>query len=207
MSLSLRAGATDGAIQYNGVDALTLNTTDGVGGFITNDPTSGLAHIPARQYFHLTADGGAITTIANFFGTNSNPVLISGAYYEIEIEMFFLKTTANVVTWTLTNSAAPTSQNIDYLMSPVTGIVTPPGTATMLQGQYSKDATAARTIATASLSNGVDHYCKIKMWIQNGTGTSLLIQAAATTGSLTPRIGSNWKCTRILAGNTGTFHA
>ena len=92
-----------------------------------------------------TTPGGTISTIANYFGATSNISLVANAYYYVEIICFFLNTTSGTVTWTLNNSAAPTSQNVYFQMSPVTGLVAPPGTATDLEGAYSKDATAARS--------------------------------------------------------------
>lgn len=180
---------------------------DGASFYDTIDTSSGRGQVPVRQNFHLTVAGGAITTIANFFGATSNISLVANAYYEIEVVCFFLKTTADTVVWTLTNSAAPTGQNIQYEMSPITGIVAPPGTATLLSGQAYNDTTAAYNFTTGTLTTGVNHYAKFKIQLKNGTGTSLKIQATATTGSVTPGIGSYWTCTRMPAGNTGTFSA
>lgn len=187
--------------------ALLTNKADGIAFYTTTNTTDGEAHIPSRQMFRLTADGSAITTIANFFGTTSNISLVASAYYHIDIYLYFLKTTAEALTISLINSAAPTSQNIFWEMSPITGIVAPPGTATLLSGNFSKDATATRTIVTGSLTTAVDHYIHIKIELQNGAGTSLKIQATNPAGSITPRLNSYWTSTRIPTGNTGTFAA
>lgn len=168
---------------------------------------SNRAALVAEQYFQLTADGSTISTIANFFGSTSNITLVSGAYYEIEIILWFLKTTSNTVVWTLTNASAPTSQNIYYEMSPVGALVAPPGTATMLVGQTEKDSTAAFTITTGSLTDATEHYARMRIWLQNGTGVSLKIQATATSGTITPRRGSFWRCRRLSTSNVGTFVA
>jgi hypothetical protein len=180
---------------------------DGVQKYFTIDTSSGRGAIPVEQYFHLTADGSTISTIANFFGSTSNISLVASAVYIIEITLFYLKTTAGTVTWTLTNSAAPTSQNIYYEMSPVGGIVAPPGTATMLIGQIRGDATAAKTVATASLTTAVDHYARFKIYLANGSGTSLKIQATASAGTITPRRGSYWTARRLSTSSIGTFAA
>lgn len=185
-----------GAIEYDGVNT-----------YITNETTAGRGLVQVQQHFKLTANGSNISTIANFFGTNSNIPLVSGGYYEIEIIMYFTKNTAGTVTWTLTNSAAPTSQNIWFQMSPVTGIVAPPGTATMLEGNYFNDATAARTIVTASISNSAVMFTRIVIHLANSTGTSLKIQATAGAGTITPGRGSTWNCKRIPSTNVGTFAA
>jgi hypothetical protein len=181
---------------------------DGVQFYKTIDTSSGRGAVPVEQYFHLTADGSTIGTIANFFGSTSNISLVASAYYEIEIEVFFLNSTAGTVTWTLTNSAAPTSQNIDFEMSPITGIVAPPGTATSLRGQFEKDATAAKAFTTGTLTDAVEHFARFKIKLQNGTGTSLKIQATKNVGgTITPRLGSRWIARRMSPNNIGTFAA
>jgi len=193
---TLMSAAEVGAVEYDGT---TL--------FDTLDVTSGRGQIPVEQRFRLSADGGAITTIANFFGSASNPTLVPSALYELEMVLFFLNTTAGTVTWTLTNSGAPTFQNIHFEMSPITGVVAPPGTATMLTGQFSNDATAAKAWVTGSLTDAVDHYARIKMILQNNAGTSLKIQATKSAGSITPRKGSFWTAKRLSLSSVGTFAA
>lgn len=175
-----------------------------IGGVL--DTTSGWGQVPIEQYAHLTAAGTTISTIANFFGATSNISLVASAYYEIEIWCYFLCTTAGTVTWTLTNSAAPTGQNIYFEMSPVTGIVAPPGTATTLVGETYNDATAAFAFTTGTLTTAVNHFAYFKIWLKNGTGTSLKIQATKNVGgTITPGINSWWKCTRRSPNNIGTL--
>lgn len=212
--LCLKAGTT--ALASINLLAGTLKTTpaagdvefDGAAHYKTIDTSSGRGQVPVEQFFHLTADGSAITTIANFFGASSNIALVANAYYIIEIFMFFLNTTSGTVTWTLTNSAAPTSQNIWYEQAPVTGVHSPPGQADQLVGYAVKDTTAARTYTTGTLDSAVDHYVRIKLFLANGSGTSLKIQATKNVGgSITPRRESFWIARRVPAGNVGTFAA
>jgi len=180
---------------------------DGVNMYGTVDVTSGRSSIGLYNQFKLTANGGTISTIANFFGAASNIALVADGYYDIEIILYYLKTTAGTVTWTLTNSAAPTIQNIYYEMSPATGpggIVAPPGTATMLVGQ-AINSTAAYSFATASLTTAVNHYARFRIQLDNGTGTSLKIQATASAGSITPLAGSMWTARRLNTTNNGTY--
>lgn len=212
--ITTAAGTT--AIANINTPAGTLKTTavagdleyDGAARYTTNNTTSGRSAIYADNYFRLTATGGTISTIANYFGANSNPILVSGGYYEIDIYAWFLKTTAGTVTWTFTNTAAPTSQDIYYEMAPITGIVAPPGTATMLVGQIYNDATAAKALTvTGTLSDAVNHYMHTKIFLINSTGTSLQIQATVSAGTITPGIGSRWFCRRLPATSTGLFAA
>ncbi len=177
---------------------------DGAASYITNDTTSGRGFIPVTQYFRLTSAGSTVSTIANYFGANSNISLVASAFYEIDIYAWFLNTTSGTVVWTLTNSAAPTSQSIYYEMCPVGGITAPPGDAGMLVGQIRNDATAALALsATSALSDATSQYMHMKIWLQNGTGTSLKIQATKSAGTITPGVGSYYKVSRLPAANTG----
>lgn len=185
-----------GGIEFNGVNL-----------YGTIDTSSGRGMVPIIHYNHLTAVGTNITTIANFFGAVSNPPLVANAYYEIEIVVYFLKTTASTIVWTLTNSAAPISQNINFEMSPITGIVAPPGTATILSGVSYNNTAAVYTVTTGSLSSAVNHFAKFRIFMQNGTGTSLKIQATSTSGSITPGINSYWFSKRLSPSSVGTFAA
>jgi hypothetical protein len=194
---SILSSPAAGAVEYDGAQF-----------YGTIDAASGQAAIPVEQYFHLASAGSNVTAIANYFGSNSNMTLVSGAYYDIEIIMYYIKTTAGTVTWTLTNSQAPTAQNIYYEMSPVTGMIAPPGTATMLVGQIYNDNTAARTVVTASLTGApTNHYARFRIQLRNATGVSLKIQATCGAGSITPGANSYWICKRRAAGNVGVFVA
>lgn len=180
---------------------------DGVQDYFTIDTTSGRGARSIEQYFHLTSAGSTISTIANYFGSTSNIALVANGYYIIDIVCYFLKSTAGTVTWTFTNSSAPTSQNIDTAFSPIAGIVTGTPTATTLLGNIYNDSTAAKTIVSGTLADAVNHYAKFRIYLQNGSGTNLKIQATASAGTLTPGINSYWFCRRISPNNIGTFAA
>jgi hypothetical protein len=189
--------AAAGSIEYDGENM-----------YGTTDVTSGRSSIGLFNQFQLKANGSNISTgIANFFGATSNIGLVNNGYYEIEITAYFTKNTAGTVTWTLTNAAAPTTQNIYYEMSPITGIVAPPGTtSTMIIGQ-AVNATATYSFTTGSLTTGVNHYARFRIQLDNGTGTSLKIQVTQSAGTITPLAGSIWTARRINATNNGTYAA
>lgn len=183
---------------------------DGIQHYETIDTTSGRGALNVEHFFRLLNAGSTISTIADYFGANSAIPLVASAQYIIEFVCFFLNTTAGTVTWTLLNAAAPTSQNIEYEMTPVTGIKAPAGSAAAnLDGQILTDNTAAKALtATGTLTTAVSHYMRLKVWLQNGTGTNVRLQATKNVGgTITPGIGSYWTCRRITAGNVGTFAA
>jgi len=76
----------------------------------------------------------------------------------------------------------------------------------MLVGQAINN-TAAYSFATASLSAGADHYARFRIQLDNGTGTSLKIQATAGAGTITPLAGSIWTARRLNTTNNGTYAA
>ena len=211
--LTLGAGTTASApLDFTAGTNLTTPAAgaveyDGAAFYGTTDTSGGRGFLPTTQTFRLIANGTNINTIANFFGANSNISLVANAYYDIEIILLFLKNTAGIVTWTLTNSVAPTQMVVDYEMSPITGVVAPPGTATMLRGQAVNVTTAVYTVQTASITNNVNVMCRFRLLLRNSTGTSLKIQATAAAGTVTPLAGSRWFCRRLPDANTGTFAA
>ena len=188
----------------------TMEYLDGESYFVTPNSTNGRAFIVANNYRRLIADGTAIVgTIANFFGGTSNISLVSGDYYEIEIYMLAARgSSAGTATITLTNSAAPTLMFVDYEQSPITGVVTPPGGANNLRGTTTTTS-AAYSFTTGSLTASVNHFFRFKIWLRNGSGTSLKIQmtAGATNNSMTPQAGSYYLVRTLPNGQTGTFSA
>lgn len=188
--------AAAGAVEY-----------DGAAFYATTDTSGGRGFLPTTQTFRLTANGTNISTIANFYGANSNIALVANAFYDIEIVLLYTKNTAGTITWSLINSAAPTAMQVDYEMSPVTGVVAPPGTATMLRGQAFNVTAATYTVATASITNNTSGMARFRLLLRNGTGTSLQIRATAGAGTVTPLAGSQWFCRRLPGANTGTFAA
>jgi hypothetical protein len=185
---------------------------DGSNIYGTIDTTTGRGSIPVLNQFKLTAAGTGITATAtgtNYFGTTSNIPLVASAFYEIEILAYFLKTTATTAIWNLVFNAAPTAYNVYYEMSPITGVVAPPGTATMLVGQAYNQTAATYALTTGTLTTAVNHYARFKLYVQcSGTTTSMKINVYnGAAGTITPGLGSYWICRRLPATNVGTYAA
>jgi len=172
----------------------------------TADVTSGRGLWPTTQYFRLTADGTAIgPTIANFFGSTSGKSLDTSTFYEVEYNLYFTKTTAGTVTFTLTYANAPINCNADYVGTPVGGVGTvgAPQTAALVKST----ATASALPVTGSLTTGVNHQYVVKAIFQANatTGGTLNLQVTSSAGTVTPLTGSYYKATRLPAANTGAF--
>lgn len=179
---------------------------DGVSHYHVSDTTSGTATVNAQQYFRLASTGSAISSTANYFGTTSNISLASGGTYEIEIEAWYLKTTAGTITWSFVFNTNVTEMNLLYAMSPIGGIVSTQASSVLFGQQYGLTGLLTQVV-TGSLTSGVNHYNKFKIFLFNSTATSMKIEVLPSAGTITPGIGSRWTCRRLPANSTGTFAA
>jgi len=187
--------AAAGVVEYDGSVYYQTGTT-----------TLGRGYVPVTQIFKLTASGSAIGPgIANYFGATSGVSLETSAYYELEAELFFLKTTAGTVTFTLTFTQAPISATAYYSGSPVGGVGTvgSPQTAAVLNST----STATAMPVTGTLTTTVNHQYKIYAIFQANatTGGTLNLQITSSAGTTTSLALSNYKVRRIATANVGAF--
>lgn len=194
-SATLLATPVAGAIEY-----------DGSTWFSTDDTTDGRGFIPSVHLFRLTADGSAIGPgIANFFGATSGVALDAGIFYELEANLFFLKTTAGTVAFTTTFSNAPVNNEVYYVGSPATGIGTVGSAQTA--AIVKSTSTSGATPVTGSLTTAVNHQYVVRAFFQANatTGGTINLQITSSAGTVTPLTGSYYKLTRMPATNTGAF--
>ena len=187
--------AAAGAMEYDGSVFYETGTT-----------TLGRGYVPVTQYFKLTANGSAIgPAISNYFGASSGISFDASGYYEFEAELFFTKTTAGTVTFTMAYSQSPILVTAYYVGTPVGGVGTvgSPQTAATL----SSTSNATALPATGSLTTAVNHQYKIYAIFQANatTGGSFNLQITSSAGTVTPLALSNFKVRRISTANTGTF--
>ena len=179
---------------------------DGANFYATIDTTSGRGFTPVSQLFRLTANGSAIgAAIADYFGATSSITMAIGGVYEVEFNLYFTKTTAGTVTFTLTSAQAPVNLNAFYVGTPVGGVGTV-GTAQTAALAASTSAAAALPV-TGSLTSGVNHQYVIKAIVEANATTAgtFKLQATESAGTITPLRGSYYKVTRLAAGNVGTW--
>jgi hypothetical protein len=131
--------------------------------------------------------------------------LIASGFYEIEAHCYFLKTTSDVVTVTVTTSVAPLNLNGVIQTGAITG-----GTATGAAQQialFNSTATGAAFGATGLLVAD-NHYMKILLIVDAAASNSnLRINFTSGSGTVTPLRGSYYKTTRLPTANTGLFAA
>jgi hypothetical protein len=179
---------------------------DGNAFYATDDVTCGRGFIASPHYFRLAADGSAIGPgIANFFGATSGLTLDPSTFFELEAYLYFTKTTAGTVTFTMTFSNAPINNNANYVGTPVGGIGTvgAPQTAAIAKST----ATAGALPVTGSLTTAVNHQYVVRSMFQTNatTGGTINLQITSSAGTVTPLTGSYYKLTRLPAANTGIF--
>jgi hypothetical protein len=185
-----------GAVEYNGASF-----------YSTVDTTNGRRVSDGWNYFRLTGSGTGITTIADFFGSNSAIPLVANGVYEIEWECYFSQATAGTATWTIvTATTALANLTGEYVGSPIGGIgaVGTPQTAAI--NVTSSSSTAFPVTGTEA--TGVTHCFRIRALLTAGNGASnVRLRLTMSAGTATPLINSYYRVRRMPAGNTGTFVA
>jgi hypothetical protein len=210
-AFEIKAGtATVAPLQF---DAGTLLTSPVAGSvefdgnlyYSTDDVTGGRGFIPSVHYFRLTADGSAIgPAIANYFGATSGVTLDNNVFYEVEANLFFTKTTAGTVTFTMTFTQAPVNNNAVYVGTPVGGVGT---VGTAQTAAVKSNAVAGVLPVTGSLTTAVNHQYTLRSMFQANatTGGTLNLQITSSAGTVTPLTGSYYKITRLPSVNAGVF--
>jgi hypothetical protein len=183
------ATQTRGAIEYDGFNFYA--TPDGAGRGI----------IPVELSYTLAADDTARTVaIADYFPSPSSIPLEDGGSYDIDFNIYFLKTTAGIVTFTLAFDAAPTLVNAHYRLSSSIGV----NAALTGAGVEGVSNTVVSLPITPSLANGVIHYAAIKALVVNDEATNCRLRVTQSAGTLTPQRGSMWTAKRV-SGNKGKY--
>lgn len=176
-----------GAIEYDAAHwYTTLNTTSGRGDSVIEHP-----HV-------LAADGSALgPTIADFFGATSSISLPASSRWELEAHLYYTKTTAGTVTYTITNSAANyTNIAAKYQQSAAAGMGTA-ATSSLSAGIKGTTTAAAVLPATTSLTTAVDHFAIITATIEMNAAGNIRIRVTSSAGTVTPLRGSFYKIRRL----------
>jgi hypothetical protein len=178
---------------------------DGTNLIIAPDSTSGQALVPYEYFFKLAADGSAIgAAIADYFGSNSSFPTVASAIYRIDFYLFFLKSTAGTVTWTLTNSGTYNNVAVCSLESASAGS----SAGNSQEFLQASGTTAAFQIGTTgSLADAVNHATWIRAIVEIANAGNLRLRATESAGTITPLRGSHYTVKRLPAGNIGTFVA
>lgn len=175
--------------------------------FSTIDTTHGRGLIPSETSFKLTSNGGAINSQSSFFGAGATNIpLVTNGIYQIEVVLWFSKSTSSAVTIALSLNNNPTNMNVVSQLTPTSGIVANPGSNTMLHGQtHGINAVTSYSLTTGSLSNGAKHYARFTVDLINGISPVLKVQITPSSGTVTPLTGSMWTCKRLPTNNVSNY--
>jgi hypothetical protein len=155
------------------------------------------------DFHRLTGNGSAIgPAIADFFPTAAYSLPASSAT-EFEWDLYFTKTTAGTVTFTLTSTVGVTNVVAHYYGGPVAGIQA--AGAMISAGVIAGSGTAVALPATTSLTTAVNHNFVIKALVETTSATATRLQITSSAGTVTPLRGSWIKTRRLPVANYGVF--
>lgn len=191
---TLLSAAEAGTLEYDGNLFYTTRTSTAGRGLLEN-------YNIARLY----ANGSAIGPAAADVFTTASHTLTTGASYELEVDLYFLKTTSDFVTFSLVFSNGPVNCNAFYQGTPATGMATVGSSVTA--GVVAQTSTTISLPATGVLTTGANHFFRIKAAFDANatTGGTVKLQVTNNSGTLTPLRNSYIKYRRLPLINTGAF--
>lgn len=209
-ALTAQASVTfNGNVSYgvSGVEAwsgLTQKYFDATGLHLVathNISREGLGYPLYQRHQKLSVDGTAIgPAISDYFGATPQIGLMLDAWYEFEYVLYFTKTTAGTLTFTIVTDQAPQLLSADYTGSPVGGVGTvgAPQTAALIKSTSS----AAALPVTGSLTTATNHCYRIRGVIRTNLGggtldTLMKLRVTNSAGTITPLAGSYQKAWRM----------
>jgi hypothetical protein len=193
-------GIVDGQIEYSDLQF-----------YGTIDDVTGRGYMPVTQIYYMTANSvAAISTAAlPVLGNSTGFTVSANAFYEVEWDVYFLKTTAGTVTFTirLTNGAGA-AVNPQYVNARLLGgradVAGPANSA----GRLAATADPVALPATPTLGAGTVNFFNIKAIILTNltTGGNCFLQAACSAGTMTAYRNSHVKVTKLPTNRTGIFN-
>jgi len=179
---------------------------DGAAIYATENTTSGRGEMGVFHQYRLTTDSSAFGPgITDFFPATSSIQLEASSIYEIDAQVWFLKTTAGTATWTWTNSSAVQMIKSYYVGTAVTGFTTTITTTAPIGGIAAQQtSTALAHAATASMTAATNQHFHFKVHVWTNAATNLRLRLTQSAGTATPRAGSYYAVRKISA-NAGTF--
>ncbi|MBA3288227.1 MAG: hypothetical protein H0U21_09425 [Acidimicrobiia bacterium] len=182
---------------------------DGATLYNTPNTTNGRVAAADTVVFRLAANGAALgPTIADFFGATSAFPTVAGAVYQFVYYLWYLKTTAGTVTYTLTNTQAYTNLVGAWEQSNAIGLQGQSGAGTAGIGATAGTTTAAAAFPpTAGLTTAVTHWARVSALAEVNLAGDIRLRITSSLGTVTPLRGSYYTVRRLPAGNTGVFVA
>jgi hypothetical protein len=180
--------------------------TDGACLYYTHNTTDGRAIKDLSRFFRLTGAGGAITTIADYFGANSAIDMPANSVYEIEWHCWTIQNTGAATnwTWTITLSGAVTRAQAFYECNAIAGM----GAAAAMLGAGVISFTTTQALPVTGSMAAANHYTLVRAVVDCGaTPRNVRLRLTVAANNATAQAGSWFRARRVSAGNTGAFAA
>jgi hypothetical protein len=197
------SSAGSSPLKIDSGDILTVAETGSIeydGSLLYATPNlSGRGVLPVELFYVLRSDETAFgPAIADYFPSPSSIPLEPNSTYEIEFDIYFIKTTAGTATFSLVFDEAPTFVNAHYFLS----LNIPANVATTGAGIVGSAVTSNSLPVTPSLTTAVAHYVTIKAFVVNSTATNCRLRMTQSAGTATPKAGSMWVAKKLTSSNS-----
>lgn len=194
------------------IPAGTLKTTpaagdieaDATANYATLNTTNGRMVDDAWHLFRLAANGSAISTIADVFGTNDGIPAVTNGVYEIVWDLYGTVATGGTATFTIVNTQTVTNMVADWQGSATAGIA---ATGALSGAGVVTQTAASVALPTTGLMSAASHHYVVHAIIEAATAGNVRLRLTMSAGTFTPLRGSYFKVRRLPAGNVGTYVA
>jgi hypothetical protein len=163
-------------------------------------------------FTYLASNGSSITTAEASVFPNKKVLLEANSIYQIEWNVYFVKTTSSTTTWRLntTNSANTSNIHPQLVNFTAEGHInqTTNGTSgTSTGGSFISGSISPFSIVTPSVTDTNISILNIKAFLISNTTTSsyCYLSAFNASGSFIPRIGSHFIVTKLPTSDLGSL--
>jgi hypothetical protein len=176
----------------------TVNVGTGGSGTI-NVGTNGAGTVNALgipKFASLTANGTAIGPAITNFGLPTVS-LAANAVYELVYDIFYIKTTAGNIIYTLVGTANFITANGSYVQTPIAGLQGSAAAAAITSANSAITGPSITFPNTGTLAI-FEHHATISFFIRTGTtATNMYLAVTSSAGTIRPSVNSYYKLTRI----------
>ena len=182
---------------------------DGTSLYFTDDATNGRGMLAPEHFFYMGADGtDRGTSIADLFGANTGVPYVAAARYLVEAWVWYTRTTAGTVIFTLTATTNYVNANGHLLHSAAAGQAQ---TTSLNQSGFegTTGSTAAVFPATASQTLNTNQMGRM-WWVVETNATTpgnMRIRVTNSAGAFVLQRGSYFSVKRLPTTNIGIFVA
>jgi hypothetical protein len=183
---------------------------DGTSLYFTDDATNGRGMLAPEHFFYMSADGtDRGTSISDLFGSNTGVPYVAAARYLVEAWVWYTRTTAGTVVFTLTSTTNYVNVNGMLYHSPGAGILANSTSLNISGFEGTTGTTAAAFVATASQTVSTTQAGRMWWVVETNasTGGNFRIRVTNSAGVYILQRGSYFTVKRLPTTNTGIFVA